>query len=145
MLLGPIWVGSRQSMQKTKETRFGWGSLLAAFFGGAFFSQIALNDDRDESAPKFSDSSPQPQTEIQGFAALPASQSEVTPAPLIEAESEQAVEAPQPFVAPPPEIEQNVYYPNCSAARAAGAAPVYADEPGYSRRLDRDGDGVGCE
>lgn len=37
------------------------------------------------------------------------------------------------------------YYANCSAARAAGAAPVYADDPGYSRRLDRDGDGIGCE
>lgn len=34
---------------------------------------------------------------------------------------------------------------NCSAARAAGAAPVYADEPGYGAHLDRDGDGVGCE
>lgn len=39
----------------------------------------------------------------------------------------------------------SVYYRNCSAARAAGAAPVYRGEPGYARRLDRDGDGVGCE
>lgn len=39
----------------------------------------------------------------------------------------------------------STYYQNCSAARAAGAAPVYAGEPGYARRLDRDGDGVGCE
>jgi hypothetical protein len=38
-----------------------------------------------------------------------------------------------------------VYYRNCSAARAAGAAPVYAGDPGYASRLDRDGDGVGCE
>ncbi|WP_366521496.1 excalibur calcium-binding domain-containing protein [Micropruina sp.] len=38
-----------------------------------------------------------------------------------------------------------VYYRNCSAARAAGAAPVYRGEPGYGRHLDRDGDGVGCE
>ncbi|MDF1506310.1 excalibur calcium-binding domain-containing protein, partial [Roseisolibacter sp. H3M3-2] len=37
------------------------------------------------------------------------------------------------------------YFANCSAARAAGAAPVRAGQPGYSRRLDRDGDGVGCE
>jgi hypothetical protein len=39
----------------------------------------------------------------------------------------------------------DAYYPNCSAARAVGAAPVYENDPGYSRRLDRDGDGVGCE
>lgn len=34
---------------------------------------------------------------------------------------------------------------NCSEARAAGAAPVYRGDPGYHKRLDRDGDGVGCE
>ena len=34
---------------------------------------------------------------------------------------------------------------NCTAARAAGAAPVRAGQPGYGRHLDRDGDGVGCE
>ncbi len=39
----------------------------------------------------------------------------------------------------------SAYYKNCSAARAAGAAPVYAGEPGYGRHLDRDGDGIGCE
>jgi hypothetical protein len=37
------------------------------------------------------------------------------------------------------------YFANCSAARAAGAAPVRASDPGYSTKLDRDGDGVGCE
>nr|WP_232307049.1 excalibur calcium-binding domain-containing protein [Sphingomonas sp. Y57] len=36
-------------------------------------------------------------------------------------------------------------YANCTAARAAGAAPVYAGTPGYGRHLDRDGDGIGCE
>lgn len=36
-------------------------------------------------------------------------------------------------------------FANCSAARAAGAAPVRAGQPGYGRHLDRDGDGVGCE
>ena len=36
-------------------------------------------------------------------------------------------------------------YRNCTAARAAGAAPVYRGEPGYGRHLDRDNDGIGCE
>ncbi|MDQ0323826.1 endonuclease YncB(thermonuclease family) [Pararhizobium capsulatum DSM 1112] len=36
-------------------------------------------------------------------------------------------------------------FPNCAAARAAGAAPVYAGDPGYQPKLDRDHDGVGCE
>jgi hypothetical protein len=34
---------------------------------------------------------------------------------------------------------------NCAEARAAGAAPVRAGEPGYAPHLDRDGDGIGCE
>lgn len=39
----------------------------------------------------------------------------------------------------------SVSYANCSAARAAGAAPVYRGDPGYGSHLDRDNDGVGCE
>ena len=39
----------------------------------------------------------------------------------------------------------SVYYQNCDAARAAGAAPVHRGDPGYGPHLDRDGDGVGCE
>ncbi|MGN0109764.1 MAG: excalibur calcium-binding domain-containing protein, partial [Bifidobacterium sp.] len=39
----------------------------------------------------------------------------------------------------------DVYYQNCSAVRAAGKAPLYQGQPGYSRKLDRDGDGVACE
>lgn len=36
-------------------------------------------------------------------------------------------------------------YRNCDAVRAAGRAPIRMGDPGYSRKLDRDGDGVGCE
>ncbi|MCU1647072.1 MAG: hypothetical protein JWN03_7347 [Nocardia sp.] len=39
----------------------------------------------------------------------------------------------------------NVYYKNCSEARAAGAAPILRGEPGYRSALDRDNDGVACE
>jgi excalibur calcium-binding domain-containing protein len=39
----------------------------------------------------------------------------------------------------------DVYYPSCAAARAAGAAPIYAGRPGYRRGLDADGDGIACE
>jgi hypothetical protein len=39
----------------------------------------------------------------------------------------------------------SVSYANCTAVRAAGAAPIHVGDPGYSRNLDRDGDGVGCE
>jgi hypothetical protein len=38
-----------------------------------------------------------------------------------------------------------VFYENCTAVRAAGADPIRVGGPGYSRHLDRDGDGVACE
>ena len=50
----------------------------------------------------------------------------------------------QPVQAPQRAYGGNVYYPNCSAARAAGAAPIMAGQPGYGRRRDRDGGGKGC-
>lgn len=39
----------------------------------------------------------------------------------------------------------SVYYKNCTEVRAAGQAPLHRGDPGYSRKLDRDGDGVACE
>ncbi|MET0870871.1 MAG: excalibur calcium-binding domain-containing protein [Paeniglutamicibacter terrestris] len=41
--------------------------------------------------------------------------------------------------------DSNTYYANCTAVRNAGADPIYSGDPGYSRKLDRDGDGVACE
>jgi len=49
--------------------------------------------------------------------------------------------APAP-VAPAPAA---VYYANCTAAKAAGAAPLYAGQAGYRAALDRDSDGIACE
>jgi hypothetical protein len=46
---------------------------------------------------------------------------------------------------PPPPPPTDVYYANCDAVRAAGAAPLYAGQPGYRPGLDRDHDGVACE
>ncbi|MDQ0885928.1 micrococcal nuclease [Paenibacillus sp. V4I9] len=39
----------------------------------------------------------------------------------------------------------NVYYNNCTEAKAAGAYNIKRGEPGYSSKLDRDNDGVACE
>lgn len=65
------------------------------------------------------------------------------PAPVV-AEPVPAPADPAP-VAPAPAAPANVYYKNCDAARAAGAAPVRVGDPGYASHLDRDGDGIGCE
>lgn len=50
-----------------------------------------------------------------------------------------------PTTTPPPDGGGSTYYANCTAVRAAGADPIHVGEPGYSRKLDRDGDGVACE
>ena len=40
---------------------------------------------------------------------------------------------------------KTVSYANRAAVKAAGAAPIRRGDPGYSSRLDRDGDGIACE
>lgn len=47
--------------------------------------------------------------------------------------------------APAAQLQGGVYFANCDAARAAGAAPIPRGEPGYRPALDRDNDGVACE
>ncbi|MDA2893346.1 excalibur calcium-binding domain-containing protein [Mycolicibacterium sp. BiH015] len=50
--------------------------------------------------------------------------------------------APVPLM---PQMPTGAYYSSCAEARRAGAAPLYAGQPGYRAALDRDGDGVACE
>lgn len=53
---------------------------------------------------------------------------------------------PQHFVSEEPQQAfESRPFRNCREARAAGAAPVRIGDPGYAPRLDRDGDGIGCE
>ena len=71
-----------------------------------------------------------------------------TPSPTPEAQPIVATTEPEPEPAPPPAPappDPNVYYKNCDAARAAGAAPLYQGDPGYRPGLDGDHDGVACE
>lgn len=38
-----------------------------------------------------------------------------------------------------------IYFKNCKQAYAAGYYNIKRGEPGYSSKLDRDGDGIACE
>ena len=67
----------------------------------------------------------------------PAEQPEAAPA------AEPPPQQPVPFTATPD--APPVFFPNCAAARAAGAAPILAGQPGYRSALDGDGDGIACE
>ncbi|WP_231580535.1 excalibur calcium-binding domain-containing protein [Corynebacterium kalinowskii] len=74
-------------------------------------------------------------------------------APVVEEKIEDYPAQPQQFFAPPPPAPAPAQAPapaaasygSCKEARAAGAAPLYKGSPGYSSKLDRDGDGVACE
>lgn len=91
------------------------------------------------------------QTVPDGGGVIASAQADSQPAQTPEpAQTTQAAPAPaQTQAAPAPAPAQqsggDVYYQNCSAVRAAGKAPLYQGQPGYSRKLDRDGDGVACE
>ncbi|MGZ9882776.1 GmrSD restriction endonuclease domain-containing protein [Rhodococcus ruber] len=79
-------------------------------------------------------------------AAAPATTPVPEPAPAtnpVPAPATTPVPEPVPSVAPEP--APAVVYRNCAEARAAGAAPLYAGQPGYSENMDGDGDGVACE
>jgi hypothetical protein len=78
------------------------------------------------------------------------------PAPVVEApapapEPAPVVEAPAPAPEPAPVVEAPVpaapvvSYSNCDEVKAAGKAPLAADQPGYASKLDRDGDGIACD
>ena len=101
-----------------------------------------------------------PTNEKAPVAAAPASApAAVAPAPFVAVPAPAApapavvVPAPAP-AAPAPVVPVPVpvapapaaaYYTNCAAAKAAGAAPLYAGSAGYRPALDRDSDGIACE
>ena len=61
-----------------------------------------------------------------------------------QAAQQAAKPAPAP-AAPAPAAPASAYYANCAAAKAAGAAPLYAGQPGFRPAMDGDHDGVACE
>ena len=87
--------------------------------------------------------SPVPTTEapVQAPATEAPSAEAPAQAPAAEAPAQQA--PAQPVQQAP--ARSSVYYKNCDAVRAAGAAPLHRGEPGYRPGLDSDGDGVACE
>lgn len=63
---------------------------------------------------------------------------------MIEVGSFTFTPTPTPTLTPTP-TNDKVYYANCTAVKAAGAAPIHTGDPGYSFSLDRDRDGIACE
>ncbi|MDV8149681.1 DUF1524 domain-containing protein [Arthrobacter sp. B10-11] len=95
----------------------------------------------NEQAPVAASPAPEPAPVVAPAPVAPApAPAVVVPAPAPAAPAP-VVPVPVP-VAPAPAA---AYYANCAAAKAAGAAPLYAGSTGYRPALDRDRDGVACE
>ncbi|KPM53868.1 hypothetical protein ACG83_23255 [Frankia sp. R43] len=75
-----------------------------------------------------------------------AQQQAEAPAPEV-AQTQPPAAPAQPAQTQPPAdpAPAGVSFGSCAEARAAGAAPLYRGQPGYSSSLDRDHDGVACE
>ncbi|WP_311380315.1 DUF1524 domain-containing protein [Arthrobacter sp. ISL-72] len=97
----------------------------------------------NEQAPAAAAPAPEPAA-VQP-APVVAAPAPAAPAPAVVAPAP-APGAPAPVVpAPVAPAPAAAYYANCSAAKAAGAAPLYAGSAGYRAALDRDSDGIACE
>ncbi|WP_299570725.1 DUF1524 domain-containing protein [uncultured Williamsia sp.] len=92
---------------------------------------------------------PPPAPTTSSAAPRPTRTSTATPAPAYTSPptTREYVPAPAPAYTPPaPAVGGGEpFYANCDEARAAGAAPILAGEPGYRLKLDRNKDGVACE
>jgi len=85
--------------------------------------------------------------------AAPAPRTTATPKPAappvvvpVPAPAPAPVPAPAPAPAPVPAPQGDVFYQNCTAVKAAGAAPIYPGDPGWQDKFDgNDNDGIGCE
>lgn len=142
--------------------------VLVALIGLLIFALAQCGGDGESSvspAPTTSGSSSErtttpPSRSSATSSAAPITQSESAVAPVVPPQDQEAPPAPIPpvdvpvvqdtaIIPPPP--PQPVAPPvaasfsSCAEARAAGAAPLYVGQPGYSTKLDRDRDGVACE
>lgn len=115
-----LWVTSSEKAAMNRVLASCLAQTIPDYTGVKAASQQAQTDTSAQE-------STQPQTQTQEDA-QPQSQS-TAPAPTTTQQSSGS----------------DVYYKNCTAARAAGAAPIYQGQPGYRAALDRDRDGVACE
>lgn len=133
-----VWLRSNWTVEKVED-------------GDKPVISLKHNTDEDEEEKKEEQKTAEtPEPAQEEDVAVVEEQQAAEPEPVVE---EEAVSEPEPVVQEAPAQTQvqeepqqtSVYYKNCTAARAAGAAPIYKGEPGYRPALDRDRDGVACE
>ncbi|WP_223884081.1 excalibur calcium-binding domain-containing protein [Pseudarthrobacter sp. BIM B-2242] len=117
------------------------GSLVLNLVAVSIFSSLnpatSVTADQAASVPAPA-SSPAPESPV----AAPTPE-DPAPAPAAEPAPVAEIAAPPAPVADPAPV--NVTYENCAEVRAAGKAPLLRGQPGYTAKMDSDGDGVACE
>lgn len=168
----PVWNGSAWvTPQIPRKKNLGW-KILGAVVGLLVVLGVigTLSDDDGTSSVVFTVTETATQTR-QPFVAPSTSGTTVTTTPTTATTTPTTTTPPPPVEAvpnpnlpnpslpnpnlpnpdvptaelPAPPADVGAYYSNCAEARAAGAAPIRAGEPGYRSELDRNGDGVACE
>ncbi len=142
-----------EAFRKSASAASARGQAVVASSDGKKQEFLAAKSKAEDDAKAAAEAAAKAQAEADAKAAADAAASEAARAEAQrQAEAAAAAEqqrraaaAPQPFAAPAPPAPTNVYYKNCDAVRAAGAAPIYRGQPGYASHLDRDNDGVACE
>ncbi|NEK96619.1 hypothetical protein GCU67_20970 [Modestobacter muralis] len=144
---------SAKSTRKRKVLTYGATALVAfgvGAAGGGGQAEPVAAERIEVAGPTVTMTAPAP-------APVTVTQTAPAPAPATEtvtvtetAEAPAAAAAPAPRTStaipvPTPAAPREVSYANCTEVRNAGAAPIRRGEPGYSSKLDRDGDGIACD
>ena len=140
-----------------RTAAFGIGGLFALLASCGIGAAMG-GEDAPDAAPPVTTTITDVATETETVTETPTtSRAAATTEETTTEETTEPVDVDEPKTSPPvrlvpttveevvPDDGGAAYYANCSAARAAGAAPLYVGSPGYSSHLDRDGDGVACE
>jgi len=123
--------------------RFGLGTVLLGALAGAYLGYTT--GERKAIEPRMQAQLALHQLQVEQSLIGRVVASPVVASPVVPAVPVAPAPVPAPVPVAPPAPAPAVYYKNCDAARAAGAAPVHRGDPGYDSHLDRDGDGIGCE
>lgn len=122
----------RKRRQEAIAAKLAAGTMLVAAVGaGSFFM-------RGRDAPATAEQS-------QSVEAIPYTPPHMMSAAELDAQQPSSGAVVPQHAAPAKTSGSSWAYPNCRAARAAGAAPLYAGQPGYGPHMDGDGDGIACE
>ncbi|RKR92310.1 excalibur calcium-binding domain-containing protein [Micromonospora pisi] len=127
-------------------------ATLGAVFAGQSPTTTALAPDGASPAPVRVAPPPAPPTPRPPTGTTPPARQDrpvvqTNPGPRTTTTPPRTAPTGQPAVSPTTAqpTQSLVVYKNCGQARKAGVTPLRVGDPGYSTKLDKDGDGVACE